>query len=174
MIVMRALGILIASLACAAVSAGECRGVMRPLLLQSHADELEVDKALAVCQREANAGDPMAAYQLAIASLSVNGRFEPDAAIPMIRDAATAGVPEAQYWLAWQYEAGPLLAHDTATALGWYQRAAGLNHKLAIARLAEAYERGELGLAADAGKALELRARQARCARKEQGVRGRS
>ena len=80
---------------------------------------------------------------------------------------AGRGVSEAQYWLAWQYEAGPLLAHDPAMALDWYQRAAVLNHRLAIGRLADAYERGELGLAPDAGKALELRARQSRCAKKK-------
>lgn len=171
---MRGLPILLAMFACGAVSASDCRGAMRPLLLQSHPDVVEVDRVLAVCQHEANAGDPMATYQLALARLGLNGRFEPDGAIPMIRDAAAGGVSEAQYWLAWQYEAGPLLAHDAATALGWYQRAAELNHKLAIARLAEAYERGELGLVADAGKALEMRARQARCAKKEQVGRGRS
>lgn len=171
---MRAPVILLAALASATVSAGECRGLMRPLLLQRRSDAAVVENALAACQSEADAGDPMATYQLALARLGVNGRFEPETAIPMIREAAEGGVSEAQYWLAWQYEAGPLLSHDILTALGWYERAAGRNHKLAIARLAEAYERGELGLATDAGKALEFRARQARCARKEQGIRGRS
>jgi TPR repeat protein len=171
---MRALATLVCLLAFGTAAGGECRGAMRPLLLQSRADPPALQAAEALCQREAGAGDAQATYQLALARLGLNDRFEPQTAIPMIRDAAGRGVSEAQYWLAWQYEAGPLLAHDTGAALDWYQRAAALNHRLAIARLAQAYERGELGLAADAGKALEFRARQSRCAKKEQAARRRS
>jgi TPR repeat protein len=59
-------------------------------------------------------------------------------------------------------------------ALDWYQRAAALNHRLAIGRLADAYERGELGLLPDARKALEFRARQSRCAKKDKSTNKRS
>ncbi|MBW7931693.1 MAG: sel1 repeat family protein, partial [Gammaproteobacteria bacterium] len=53
-------------------------------------------------------------------------------------------------------------------ALSWYQRAANANHRLAVARLAHAYEAGELGLAPDRLKALEYRAREARCLQRQQ------
>jgi TPR repeat protein len=171
---MRTLLLLLALLVSGSAVGGECRGALRPLLLQSHVDAGALEAVQALCQHEADAGDAQATYQLALARLGLNGRFEPETAIPMIRDAAGRGVSEAQYWLAWQYESGPLLMHDTAAALDWYRRAAERNHRLAIARLAEAYEHGELGLAADAGKALELRARESRCAKKEQAARGRS
>ena len=73
-------------------------------------------------------------------------------------------MPEAQYWLAWQREAGPLLPNDIALAKQWYQRAADAEHRLALQRLADAHEKGELGLSKDARLASLYRARAERCA----------
>ena len=83
--------------------------------------------------------------------------------LPLIRSAADQGVTEAQYWLAWQSESGPELPHDPAIALGWYEKAAAGRHRLALQRLATAWERGELGLPVDARKAMEYRAQIRRC-----------
>ena len=157
--------LLILALTAEAAAAGQCRAAVRPLLLTQTPDPAQVQKVRDLCQAEAVAGDPQASYQLALFHLGL-GNFEPVEAIPLIRDAAGRGVSEAQYWLAWQYEAGPLLDHDQATALSWYQRAAESNHRLAIARLAAAYEHGELGLPADRRKAAEFHARQSRCMKK--------
>jgi hypothetical protein len=121
----------------------------------------------ALCEHEAGTGSADARYQLALFHLGLAGEWQPEAALPLIRDAAGAGIPEAQYWLAWQYEAGPLLDHDDALALGWYQRAANADHRLAIGRLAQAYERGELGLSRDPLLAAQYRARQSRCERQQ-------
>jgi hypothetical protein len=148
-------------------SAGECRERLRPLLLDADPFREAVAEVRALCEREAEAGSADARYQLALFHLGLAGEWQPESAIPLIRDAAGAGVAEAQYWLAWQYEAGPLLDHDQALALSWYQRAANVKHRLAIGRLAQAYERGELGLARDPLLATQYRARQAQCERKQ-------
>lgn len=161
---MYKLPLFLLALACMPMAfAGECRDDLRPLLLDSQPDHAALQAVRATCAAEAEDGDPMALYQLALFHLGLGGEWQPDAAIPLIRDAAAAGISEAQYWLAWQHEDGPLLEHDTALALSWYQRAANANHRLAVARLARAYEAGELGLSRDRLKALEYRAREAQC-----------
>ena len=162
----RLLAVLLMLLAAGPALAGECRASVRPLLLATQVDPGRLAQVRELCSAEADAGDPQATYQLALLALGVGGNFEPDMALPLIRDAAGRGVSEAQYWLAWQYEAGPLLQHDSALALDWYQRAAALNHRLALARLADAYEHGELGVPVSARRAEEFRARQARCMKK--------
>lgn len=149
--------------------AAECRALLRPLLLSQQPDAAALAATRATCQAEADAGDADASYQLALFDLGLGGRWQPDAAVPRIRDAAARGVAEAQYWLAWQHEAGPLLPNDAALALGWYQRAANAGHRLAIARLAEAYASGELGLARDPLQAAQYRARQSQCQQQAAG-----
>jgi len=148
-----------------AAHAGECRASLRPLLLEAQPDPAALADVRRECEAEARAGDADATYQLALFHLGLGGEWQPDAAIPLMKEAAASGVSEAQYWLAWQSEEGPLLPHDAATALGWYERAAEANHRLALARLVRAYQTGELGLAPDARKVTELRARQSQCAR---------
>lgn len=142
---------------------GECRGELHPLLLQSAPRASDVERVRALCAAEAAAGDADATYQLALFSLGLGGNWQPAEALPLIRDAAGQGVTEAQYWLAWQSESGPVLPHDPAVALAWYEKAAAGRHRLALQRLAEASERGELGLAVDRRKALEYRAEIRRC-----------
>jgi TPR repeat protein len=161
--------ILIAMASPAQAVAGQCREHLRPLLLSHDPDSQTVAELRRLCEREADDGDADASYQLALFDLGLGGAWNPEAAVPRILDAASRGVAEAQYWLAWQYEAGPLLPDDAATALGWYRRAASANHRLAIARLAQAYEAGELGLPRDPLQAAQFRAREAQCA-KQQGA----
>lgn len=153
--------------AAANAPAQDCRRTLRPLLLDATPDTAALADVRALCKAEADAGSADARYQLALFHLGLAGEWQPELAIPLIRDAAASGVPEAQYWLAWQYEAGPLLPHDEAIALGWYQRAANANHRLAIGRLAQAYATGELGLPRDPLLAAQYRARQAQCQRKQ-------
>ena len=164
---MTGLALLFALVLTAAVpaAAGECRATLRPLLTNPAPDPAALAAVRSVCRAEADAGDADALYQLALFHLGLGGEWQPAAAIPMITEAAAAGVPEAQYWLGWQHESGDLLEHDEAVALGWYQRAASVNHRLALARLADAYLSGELGLPRDAVLAAEFRARQALCLR---------
>lgn len=154
--------------AAANAGAGECRLALRPLLLTTSPDPAALADVRTLCAAEAESGDADARYQLALFDLGLGGSWRPENAIPLIRDAAAAGVPEAQYWLAWQHEAGPLLPHDESIALGWYQRAANANHRLAVGRLAQAYELGELGLARNPALAAQYKARQAQCQRRQQ------
>ena len=142
--------------------AGDCRDTLRPLLLENPPDHERLLDAQRLCTAEAEAGDADAVYQSALLHLGLLD-WNPDAAIPMIQTAARDGVAEAQYWLAWQYEEGPLLPNDAELALEWYQRAADDEHYLALDRLAFAYRNGELGLAIDARKAAAMRARADRC-----------
>jgi hypothetical protein len=147
--------------------ASQCRAALRPLLLAHEPAPDTIESVRAQCRREADTGSADAAYQLGTMDLGLGGHFDQAEATSLIQDAAGRNVPEAQYWVAWQHEAGPYLAHDAALARDWYLKAAALNHKLAIARLADAYEKGELGLPVDAKEAAKYRALQARCARKE-------
>lgn len=143
--------------------AGECRAKLRPLLLSATPPAAELAEVRSLCEAESRAGDPDATYQLSFFYLGLGGHFDAPVAIPLIRQAAEEGVSEAQYWLAWQSEAGPELAHDPVVALAWYRKAAGQRHRLALQRLAIAYERGELGLEPDVTEALALRAQIRKC-----------
>lgn len=146
-------------------AAGECRELLRPLLLQETPDLTELHVIQEICEREANGGDSIAEYQLSLFYLGLTD-WNVDKAVPLIVSAANRGVPEAQYWLAWQYDAGPLLPDDMAMARSWYEMAGENDHRLALQRLAEAYQKGELGLPVDARKASLLRARAAKCKNK--------
>lgn len=143
--------------------AGQCRQLLHPLLLDATPDKTEVARVRAICQAEADHGDADATYELALFSLGLGGNWQPEAAIPLIRSAADRGVSEAEYWLAWQSESGPALPHDTAVALEWYRKAAAQRHRLALQRLAEASEKGELGLPVDLRQAMAYRAQIRRC-----------
>jgi TPR repeat protein len=145
-------------------AAADCRSVVRPLVLSASPDPASVAAAREQCDAEAEAGSADARFQLAFFSLGLGGEWAPEVAVPLIRAAAESGVSEAQYWLAWQSEEGPLLANDPATALSWYRLAAAANHRLALDRLARAYEKGELGLTPDPREALRLRAAIRQCA----------
>jgi TPR repeat protein len=156
--------LLLACLAAApATLAGDCRAQLHPLLLQAEPAASDLERVRKLCSTEADQGDPEATYQLALFDLGLGGHWDPGTAIPLIRTAADQGVSEAQFWLAWQSESGPALPHDPTVALGWYQKAAAGRHRLALQRLAEASERGELGLPRDPRKALEYRAQIRRC-----------
>ncbi|MSR08213.1 MAG: hypothetical protein EXR82_01550 [Gammaproteobacteria bacterium] len=104
-----------------AASAGTCRALVRPLLLDAQPAPEDLQRAQALCRAEAEAGDAEAIYQLSFFALGLGGNWQPEEAIPLIRSAADRGVTEAQYWLAWQSESGPELPHDPAIALGWYE-----------------------------------------------------
>ena len=145
-----------------AAGAGDCRAALQPLLLENPPDADALAEVRVVCEREAIAGDADALYQSALLHLGPID-WDVNAAIPRILSAADAGVPEAQYWLAWQYEEGPLLANDPGRALYWYEIAGDNEHRLALDRLATAYQNGELGLAPSVRKAAEMRARAERC-----------
>ncbi|MDH3977050.1 MAG: hypothetical protein OEU86_00940 [Gammaproteobacteria bacterium] len=144
-----------------------CRSQLRPLLSQQNPDSRAVAEVANICKAQAADGDADALYQSALLSLGLI-EWAPDKAIPMISSAASSGIPEAQYWLAWQYDDGPLLPNDPEQALYWYTAAGESEHRLALARLAEVYANGDLGVTPDKDKAMLLRAQAERCKQKEQ------
>lgn len=150
-------------LALTAAANADCRESVHALLLNVEPVPAELQDARVLCNRAYAAGDADAGYQLALLELGPAG-WNPDQAATMIRAAAAAGVPEAQYWLAWQLEAGPLLPNDPQAALAWYESAAEQSHVLALRRLADAYETGDFGLPVTPARAADLRALAARCA----------
>jgi hypothetical protein len=143
-------------------NAGECGAMLRSIMLQQNPSTDHVEFVRSLCVEEAESGDVDSHYRLSFFYLGFGG-WQPDKAIPIIQDAALNGVSEAQYWLAWQYETGPLLPNDPELALRWYTAASHADHRLALSRLAEAYEAGALGLSKDAAKAREFQAAAARC-----------
>ena len=159
---IRFLLIPVVSLVATTAMAGECREALRPLMLQTPLNQPALREVQVLCTAEAEAGDADALYQSALLHLGLLD-WDADKAIPMIESAAHQGVPEAQYWMAWQYEEGPLLPNDAQRALHWYELAGDSEHRLALGRLADAYENGELGLTANAIKAIGFRARVRQC-----------
>jgi len=139
-----------------------CRDALRPVLLQSSPDRALLPDILLLCEGQAKGGDPDALYQLSLLYLGLLD-WQPGKAIPMIRSAADSGIAEAQYWLAWQHESGPLLDNDAELALHWYLEAGEREHRLALHRLVGVYADGDLGVSVDAKKASLYRARAARC-----------
>jgi TPR repeat protein len=142
--------------------AGDCRAVLRPLMMQNPPDRAALIEAQALCRAEADAGDADSLYQSSLLHLGLLD-FDVDRALPLIEAAARSEVSEAQYWLAWQYDSGPLLPDNPELAREWYERAGANEHRLALSRLAFAHGSGELGFAVDARKAAEYRARAERC-----------
>ena len=142
--------------------AGECRALLRPHLLQATPNMNELYTIREICQTEAAGDDPEAGYQLALFYLGLID-WNVDKALSLIINAAQSGVPEAQYWLAWQYDAGPLLPDDVALARRWYEMAGDNDPRLALQRPADAYQTGGLGFVVDTRKASVLRARAAKC-----------
>ncbi|MBI1778920.1 MAG: sel1 repeat family protein [Proteobacteria bacterium] len=74
-------------------------------------------------------------------------------AFPMLLKAAELGDDTAMVDLARAFERGEGIGADPRLALAWLERAAAADNALAIVRLAEVYEEGELGVAPDSAKA---------------------
>lgn len=143
-----------------------CRNALRPVLMQVEPDLSLLPDIVELCEGQAANGDSDAVYHLSLLYLGLLD-WQPEKAVPMIREAAENGVAEAQYWLAWQYEAGPLLENDAAAALRWYIEAGDQEHRLAVKRLLDIYSLGGLGESPDKIRAAMYRARLARCMENE-------
>ena len=95
----------------------------------------------------ANAGDAKAMYYLS----NVYFRGVPDLvsansdlAIGLLRKAADAGEPDAQFALAWHLESGVFLKSKPSEAVRLYEQSASGGSALAMSRLARIYAEGEL------------------------------
>lgn len=108
-------------------------------------------------------GDPASTYHLGMLHLFGLGEaaFDQLNAVLKIQMAAEHRYPPAQTFMGLLAEQGDgsVVAADAKLALDWYTRGALGGHCAAVRRLVQAYEQAELGVAADAGKADEWRAR---------------
>lgn len=111
----------------------------------------------------ADAGDPASTYHLGVLHLFGLGgaAFDQLKAARMIETAAEHRYPPAQTFMGLLAERGDgvIVAADEKLALEWYTHGALGGHCAAIRRLVQASENGELGAAADAGRAADWRAR---------------
>jgi TPR repeat protein len=74
-------------------------------------------------------------------------------AVEWYRKAAEQGDPDGEYDLGHMYVTGEGVEKNAEKAVYWLSRAAAKNHILAVSTLAQAYRKGELGLAIDLDKA---------------------
>ena len=115
----------------------------------------------------AAAGDPASAYHLAMLHMFGLGgaRFDQLEAVRLIETAAKHRHPPAQTFMGLLAERGEgmMVAADEKLALAWYVHGASGGHCGAVRRLVRAFERAELGVAADAGEAEAWRARLEGC-----------
>ena len=108
-------------------------------------------------------GDPASTYHLGMLHLFGLGEatFDQLNAALKIQMAAEHRYAPAQTFMGLLAERGDgsVVAADEKLALDWYTHGALGGHCAAVRRLVQAYEQAELGVAADAGKADEWRAR---------------
>lgn len=104
--------------------------------------ELQTGAREALEQR-ADAGDPKAQHDLALAYLTgTAGTENPERAAELLREAAIQGLPSAQYNLAVLYETGQGVRQDDVRALLWYHSAAEQGHPNAQYNLGVMYAEG--------------------------------
>lgn len=105
----------------------------------------------------ADQGDTRSMLGLAYIRLNPDAQgFDPKAAVDLLKRAADAGSPEAQFELAKLYEQGIGVDPDPVQALSLYKQAADQDFADAINDLGFLYYQGGLGLAPDQAEALKL------------------
>ena len=96
----------------------------------------------------AKADEAADAYTKAMAAYN---RGDLPGALPLFRQAAEAGLPDAQAWLGYLLD----FAEDNVEAVRWYRAAAEQGHAGGLAGLADMYAKGE-GVDKDPGEARRL------------------
>jgi TPR repeat protein len=105
----------------------------------------------------AEAGDTRSIVGLALSKLDRQEKaYDPAAAVALLEQAVAAGDPEAKYRLAKVLEGGFGVPADPARALALYTEAAAADVPGAVNDMGFFHFFGDLGLAKDEGKALEL------------------
>ncbi len=127
------------------------------------------DRAFALWHQLATEGDTRARYHIGILHMYGLGKaeFDQQLAVQNVRAAAEGGYPVAQSLMGFLVERsdGTLVVTGDEAALNWWRKGAEGNHCVAVRRMQQAYEQGELGLAADPAKASEWAARRETCDR---------
>lgn len=115
-------------------------------------DVTRMPEALKLWRKLAGQGDAQATYYLSAAYFhGIPDLVEVDdaAALSLLENSATKGLPAAQFSLAWQCESGAKMKQDPERALMLYESAARQGYSLAISRLIRVFSNGELGRSPD-------------------------
>jgi TPR repeat protein len=117
--------------------------------------EKDTARGLALLEKAAEAGNPVANFRLAVQTLSVE---KPDllAGYGHLLKAATGNLVEAQNELGLLYLSGKLASADSAAGVAWLTRAAQGGYAQAQNNLATLYERGAAGLTQNLENAGQL------------------
>ncbi len=92
-------------------------------------------------------GDAAAAYYLGLFDRNgYAGAVDAEAAARWLGIAADAGIADAMFLLGNLYAAGEGVPQNQRAAIGWYMRAAALEHPLALQEVAMAFQSGKHGL----------------------------
>jgi TPR repeat protein len=125
----------------------------------------EDEEAFAWYQAAAEQGDPEAQYHLGRLHGAGEGtELDPGLARLWFERAARQNHPDAIRIMAVSFEqGGPMTAVSYEQAVAWLERGAAIADPWSLARLSDAYQRGELGLRIDRdrARALQVRANQA-------------
>lgn len=111
----------------------------------------DIVAAMSWFRKAAELGDPEAQLRL---GRILDRAEQNEEAVDWFRKAAEQGFAAAQYELGTSYVEGEGVTKDLLIAVSWIARAAESNHEPAIRTLATAFERGQLGLAADHAKVI--------------------
>ncbi|MEO7100881.1 MAG: tetratricopeptide repeat protein [Luteolibacter sp.] len=117
--------------------------------------EKDTARGLALLEKAAEGGNPIANFRLAVQALSVE---KPDllAGYGHLLKAATGNLVEAQNELGLLYLSGKLASADSAAGVAWLTRAAQGGYAQAQNNLATLYERGAAGLTQNIENAGQL------------------
>ncbi len=123
--------------------------------IQGKGVEKDTARGLALLEKAAEAGNPVANFRLAVQALSVE---KPDLLIGYghLLKAASGNLVEAQNELGLLYLSGKLAAADSAAGVAWLTRAAQGGYAQAQNNLATLYERGAAGLTQNLENAGQL------------------
>lgn len=123
--------------------------------IQGKGVEKDAERGLALLDKAAEAGNPLANFRLAVQSLSGE---KPDLLVGYkhLLAAANGNMPEAQNELGLLYLSGKLAGADSAAGVAWLTRAAQGGYAQAQNNLATLYERGAAGLTQNLENAGQL------------------
>lgn len=126
-------------------------------LASKSVEEKQFQNAVEFLKEGSSQGDERCDYYLAVLMLSgkLDGERDPKAASVWLRNAATAGHPDAQLNLGQLYEVGDGVDRDLAQAVEWYIKAAEAGLPAGQAQLGVLYEAGR-GVEQDTASAIKL------------------
>jgi uncharacterized protein len=137
--------------------AGQIDCVLRAadFYIQGKGTEKDTTRGLALLEKAAESGNPMANLRLAVQSFSKE-KADMLVGYKYLLAAANGNLPEAQNELGLLYLSGKLAGVDSAAGVAWLTRAAQAGYPQSQNNLATLYERGAAGVSQSIGDAAQL------------------